>query len=422
MSTRQSSASTLSPTFRAAKPVSGPPLPGGRAPARRGASLRAQLVLALLCAAYAVGAAFGWGNRAGRPRHGRLRAQRRRRRGRRLLFPLRAQPPQPLSARLAAVRPLLRHGGPGQRRLGVVRGRPGSARARAELRGPVLPLLRATRHRRPAGAGQEARDQGRLGLPGAGLLAHRRLPGHPLLEPRARPDRPARRLRHRAHRALAGLPAARHRPGQHGARAALPPLLHAPLRGEHRDRRPRAHRDVRRPVHLAPAAHQLPLRPAPRRRLVRGLPAPRLRPLGRPAARTVGRGRARARGARTHPGPAPRACSRATGTTTDHREDTRTCSSREVVTVTIRPPAPSPDPWPRSLPTWPPPSAPWASSTTSSTAAASTAWCSSPPAPSCSPSSCARASCSSTTSPSPRNWPRRRTTSAPWCRAPATSS
>ena len=28
----------------------------------------------------------------------------------------------------------------------------------------------------------------------------------------------------------------------------------------------------------------------------------------------------------------------------------------------------------------------------------------------------------STTSPSPRNWPRRRTTSAPWCRAPATSS
>ena len=71
---------------------------------------------------------------------------------------------------------------------------------------------------------------------------------------------------------------------------------------------------------------------------------------------------------------------------------------------------------------WPPPSARWGSSTTSSTAAASTAWCSSPAAPSCSPSSCARASCCSTTSPSPRNWPRRRTTSAPWSRAPATSS
>ncbi|MFE7838072.1 putative bifunctional diguanylate cyclase/phosphodiesterase [Streptomyces sp. NPDC057474] len=62
MSPRQSSASTLSPTLRAAKPLPGPPPPGGQAPDRGGASLRAQLVLALLCAAYAVGAALGWGN------------------------------------------------------------------------------------------------------------------------------------------------------------------------------------------------------------------------------------------------------------------------------------------------------------------------------------------------------------------------
>ncbi|MEH0519233.1 EAL domain-containing protein [Streptomyces stelliscabiei] len=61
MSPRQSSAPTLSPVLRAAKPLPGP-LPGGRAPDRGGASLRAQIVLALLCAAYAVGAAFGWGN------------------------------------------------------------------------------------------------------------------------------------------------------------------------------------------------------------------------------------------------------------------------------------------------------------------------------------------------------------------------
>ncbi|WP_226967089.1 putative bifunctional diguanylate cyclase/phosphodiesterase [Streptomyces phaeolivaceus] len=62
MSPRPSSATTLSPTLRAARPLTGPPSPGGRAPARGGASLRAQLVLALLCAAYAVGAALGWGN------------------------------------------------------------------------------------------------------------------------------------------------------------------------------------------------------------------------------------------------------------------------------------------------------------------------------------------------------------------------
>ena len=86
------------------------------------------------------------------------------------------------------------------------------------------------------------------------------------------------------------------------------------------------------------------------------------------------------------------------------------------------PAARSPARSPRSPRTSPPPSAPWASSTTSSTAGGSTAWCSSPAARSSSPWSSARASCCSTTSPSPRNWRRRRTTSAPWCRAPATSS
>ncbi|GAA4950779.1 hypothetical protein GCM10023238_16360 [Streptomyces heliomycini] len=88
----------------------------------------------------------------------------------------------------------------------------------------------------------------------------------------------------------------------------------------------------------------------------------------------------------------------------------------------IRSPGPSPAPSPRSRRTSPRPCAPWGSSTTSSTVAASTASCCSPGAPWCSRSSCARASCCSTTSPSPRNWRRRRTTSAPWCRAPATSS
>lgn len=59
----------------------------------------------------------------------------------------------------------------------------------------------------------------------------------------------------------------------------------------------------------------------------------------------------------------------------------------------IRPPAPSPVRWPRSPRISPPPSARWGFSTTSSTAAAPTAWCSSPRAAWCSPSWCARASC-----------------------------
>lgn len=79
-------------------------------------------------------------------------------------------------------------------------------------------------------------------------------------------------------------------------------------------------------------------------------------------------------------------------------------------------------PWPPSRPISPPPCARSESCTTSSRAAASTAWWSSRAARSSSPWSYGRASCSSTTSRSPTNWPRRRTTSAPWSRDRATSS
>ena len=81
------------------------------------------------------------------------------------------------------------------------------------------------------------------------------------------------------------------------------------------DRRARPDRDVRRPVHLAAAAQQLPLGPAARRRLVRRLAAPGVRALGGSAgAGGCGRG-AHARGARAPAGqrggaratPAPRA-------------------------------------------------------------------------------------------------------------------
>ena len=278
----------------------------------------------------------------------------------------------------------------GQRRLGLVRGRAPRARCRArQLADLFFLLLRPARHRRPAGARQAARHQGRLGLPGAGLLADRRLAAHAVLEPRARPRRALRRAERRPYRALARLPAAGHRPGQHGARAALPAFARQPLGGQHRDRRARPDRDVRRPVHLAPAArehyHSGQLLDA-------GWFAGSLLLAYAPWV-----------GGRAHAG-APTAAAR---------------PSRAV------PASPAPIAGiagARSRPTWPPPSARWASSTTSSTAAVSTAWCSSPPAPSSSPSSCARASCCSTTSPSPRSWPRRRTTSAPWCRAPATSS
>ncbi|WP_338895932.1 EAL domain-containing protein [Streptomyces sp. TG1A-60] len=62
MSPRQSSASTLNPALRGAGPLSGPPPSGGPVPDPGAASQRARLVLALVCAAYAVGAALGWGS------------------------------------------------------------------------------------------------------------------------------------------------------------------------------------------------------------------------------------------------------------------------------------------------------------------------------------------------------------------------
>ncbi|WP_172638921.1 putative bifunctional diguanylate cyclase/phosphodiesterase [Streptomyces tailanensis] len=56
------SAPTLSPAPRVTEPLPGASLPGGPPSDRGGAGLRMQLVLALVCAAYAFGAALGWGN------------------------------------------------------------------------------------------------------------------------------------------------------------------------------------------------------------------------------------------------------------------------------------------------------------------------------------------------------------------------
>lgn len=141
------------------------------------------------------------GLREPRAVHGRLRAERRRGHRGGLLLPLRPQPPQPLSTRVAAVRALLGHGLAGQRSLGVVRGRPRPPGPEPQLRRSLLPLLRSARHRRTARASQEARDQGRLDLPGARLLADRRIPAHAVLESRARPGGEVRRAERRAHRA-----------------------------------------------------------------------------------------------------------------------------------------------------------------------------------------------------------------------------
>ena len=277
----------------------------------------------------------------------------------------------------------------GNARLGLVRG--GAAAARAQ---PSLADLFFLCFAPPAIVGLlvlAKRPVTRAGWVclGAGRLADRRLAAHPLLEPRARPRRAQVDGRERrARRALAGLSAAGHRAGQHGARAALPALRGQPLRGQHRDRRPRADRAVRRPVHLAAAARRATT------------PASCSTPAGSPArcCSPTPPGAHAAHRAREPPQPPARPAARTTS-----RPHRRLAA-------------------PRSPRIWPPPSAPWASSTTSSTAAGSTGWCSSPAARSCSPWSSGRASCSSTTSPSPRNWPRRRTTSAPWCRAPATSS
>ncbi|CAK7280781.1 conserved hypothetical protein [Streptomyces misionensis JCM 4497] len=253
-----------------------------------------------------------------RPGHGRLRAQRRGRHRGRLLLPVRPRPAGALPLGLAAVRPVLDHGLPRQRGLGVVRGRARPARAQPVVRRSVLPVLRAARHRGSAGARQTPGEQGRLDLPRAGRLADRRLAAHPLVEPGARPGGPVRRAERGPHRAVAGVPAAGHRARQHGARAALPPGPGQPHGGQHRDRRARPDRDVRRAVHLAAAAQQLPLRATAGRGLVRRLAAARLRPLGRAparerAARRSGGGarprdpRAAVRRARDRPPPRPRA-------------------------------------------------------------------------------------------------------------------
>lgn len=111
------------------------------------------------------------GLRPTRTDHGRLRAVRGGGHRRRLLLPLRAQPPRPFSTRLAAVLDLLGDGRPRQPGLGLVRGGPGAARAQPQLRRPVLPVLRAPRHRGAARARRPAHDEGGLGLPGPGRLA-----------------------------------------------------------------------------------------------------------------------------------------------------------------------------------------------------------------------------------------------------------
>ncbi len=249
------------------------------------------------------------GRSATRPRHGRLRAQRGGRHRGRVLLPVRAQPPRPLSTGLAAVRPLLRDGLARQPDLGLVRGRPRRPGAEPQLRRPVLPVLRPARPRRPPRAGDQARLEGRLGLPRAGRLADRRLAAHALLEPRPRAGRQVRGHRRRAHGAVPGVPAPGHRAGQHGPRPALPQVLGEPHSRQHRRRRARAHGDVRRPVHLAPAAQRLPLRPAPGRGLVRRLPPAGVRALGRDRHPHRGPrepvGRRPAHRPRAHPGPRP---------------------------------------------------------------------------------------------------------------------
>lgn len=188
-------------------------------------------------------------------------------------------------ARLVAVLAVLRHGRLRQRRVGVVRGgAPARRAAHPVLRRLLLPLLRAARHRRTAGARQAPGDQGGLGLPRARLLADRRLAAHAVLESGTRAHRThgGRGREHRARRAGARLPTARHRAGQHGARAALPALIGQPVGGEHRDRGARPDRAVRRAVHLPAAARALPLGATPGRGLVRRVTAARVRALGRP--------------------------------------------------------------------------------------------------------------------------------------------
>ena len=299
--------------------------------------------------------------------------------------------------------------GLGNAGLGLVRGRPGAAGAQPL----ATPTCSSCCFAPPAIVGLlvlAKRPVTRAGWVclGAGRLADRRLAAHALLEPRARPDGPVRGRERGAHRA-------RRWPIRcstsrwsawcsrctSGARRCNRSAVNTAIA------RARPDRAVRRPVHLAAAARQLPLRPAARRRLVRRLAAARVRPLGRPR-----HGRRTTTGTRAW-------CTSTAGTAQGHQpaappggDHSRYPASRPIagslaaltpVSRRRRLHAGHPLQRPRR-PQRRPRGAPHRR------------------ARSCSPSSCARASCCSTTSPSPRNWPRRRTTSAPWCRAPATSS
>ena len=168
--------------------------PAAGARRRRGPVLP-QLLLAGVCGGYGVGAAFGWGSREVALVMGDFglsaaaliaavscllyaRARQSRFRPAWLLFAL--------SSAMAAG---------GNARLGLVRGGAGPRGTEPLHRRPVLPLLRAARHRRPARPRQAPGHQGRLGLSRAGRLADRRLAAHALLEPRARPHRAVCRAR-----------------------------------------------------------------------------------------------------------------------------------------------------------------------------------------------------------------------------------
>ncbi len=105
----------------ALRPASAPRTPPPAPAAGRRPGPAAQLVLALLCGAYAVGAAFGWGSERlalimgdfGLSAAAAAAA---------VSCALRPQPPHPLPARLDTVRALLGHGVPGEPGLGLVRG------------------------------------------------------------------------------------------------------------------------------------------------------------------------------------------------------------------------------------------------------------------------------------------------------------
>ena len=264
----------------------------------------------LLCGGYATGAALGWGRAELALFMGDFGLASPRRSPPSPASSTPARRRQPLPARLAAVRALLRDG----RRWAT----PSGAGTRSCSTQPVpqpsprRPLLPAA-SRRPPSSACSCSPSGPVTRAGWVCLAlDAWLIGGSLLtlswSLALAHTATSTGQQRRAGRALARLPAARHRAGQHGARAALPALVRQPLRGQHRHRRARPDRAVRRAVHLAAAARALPLGPDAGRRLVRRLAAPRLRALGaprhrhrddghraRPAVRSARRRRAAAR-------------------------------------------------------------------------------------------------------------------------------